>query len=30
MLLQVLPLGLKNKLSHLLVGQGMEYFVGRV
>ena len=28
-ILQLLPLGLRNKAIHLLVGQGMEYFVGR-
>ena len=25
----VMPLSLRNKVSHLLVGQGMEFFVGR-
>ena len=26
----LLPLGFRNKLQNLLVGEGMEHFVGRV
>ena len=28
-LIMLLPLGLKNKLCQILIGDGMEYFVGR-
>ena len=28
-LLNILPLSLRHKLSNVLVGEGMEYFVGR-